>query len=109
MASRTLNSKRNIIAGVAYRLIAILLPFINRTIIIRFLGAEYQGLGSLFSSILEVLNLTELGFSSAVVFCMYKMVAEADEDSICAKPTVGIKHNAKIAIKFFVFINISTI
>ena len=84
MASRTLNSKRNIIAGVAYRLIAILLPFINRTIIIRFLGAEYQGLGSLFSSILEVLNLTELGFSSAVVFCMYKMVAEADEDSICA-------------------------
>jgi O-antigen/teichoic acid export membrane protein len=48
------------------------------------LGAEYLGLSSLFSSILQVLNMAELGFSSAVVYSMYKPIAEHDEDTICA-------------------------
>lgn len=70
--------------GVINRIITLGLPFIIRTIVIRTLGAEYLGLSSLFSSILQVLNMAELGFSSAVVFSLYKPIAEQDTNSICA-------------------------
>lgn len=60
------------------------LPFLLRTIIIHKLGAEYLGLGSLFNSILNVLNITELGFSTAIVFSMYKAIANDDNKSLCA-------------------------
>ena len=43
---------------------------------IYYLGIEYTGLGSLFTSILQVLSLAELGIGHALVFGMYKPVAE---------------------------------
>lgn len=48
------------------------------------MGADYLGLGGLFSSILNVLSLAELGFSTAIVYNMYKPIAEGDTDTICA-------------------------
>lgn len=63
---------------------AILLPFVIRTFILRVLGEEYLGLSSLFSSILMVLSLAEAGFSSAIVFSMYRPIAEDDTGKICA-------------------------
>lgn len=50
--SRTKNTTRNIFSGLIYRGVTILLPFINRTVILTVLGAEYTGLSSLFTSIL---------------------------------------------------------
>lgn len=82
--NRTLNTKRNIFWGIINKIITLLLPFLTRTVMIRTLGADYLGLNSLFSSILQVLNLTELGFSSAIVYSMYKPIAENDNESICA-------------------------
>lgn len=78
------NTKRNIIYGIINKTVTLLLPFLIRSIIIYFLSAEYLGINSLFSSIIQVLNLTELGFSSAIVYSMYKPVAENDEETICA-------------------------
>lgn len=81
--SRTLNSKRNIVSGILFKLLATLLPFAIRTAIIYSLGTEYLGVTSLFTSILSVLSLTELGFSSAIVYSMYKPIAENNEKQIC--------------------------
>ena len=81
--SRTLNSKRNIVSGILFKLFATLLPFAIRTAIIYSLGTEYLGVTSLFTSILSVLSLTELGFSSAIVYSMYKPIAENNEKKIC--------------------------
>lgn len=78
------NAKRNMIFGLINKLISLICPFIIRTIIILKLGMEYVGLNSLFSSILQVLNLTELGFGTAVVYSMYKPIAEHDNETICA-------------------------
>ena len=82
--SRTYNAKRNIFWGLVNKFITLSLPFIIRTIIIRKLGVEYLGLGSLYSSILQVLNMAELGFSSAIIFNLYKPIAENDTGKICA-------------------------
>ena len=81
---RTINSFRNIKYGIINRIIGIIMPFIVRTIFINTLGTEFLGLNSLFTSVLTVLNLTELGFSNAIVFCMYKPIAEEDRKTIDA-------------------------
>ena len=81
---RRKNTIRNMIWGTVNRLIATVIPFITRTIIINQLGNEYLGLNSLFTSILQILNLTELGVSSAIVYFMYKPIAEKNEEKICA-------------------------
>lgn len=80
--SRTKNTTRNIFAGLIYRAVLILMPFINRTIILFVLGAEYTGLSSLFTSILGVLNLAELGFNSSVVYSMYKPIAKKEWNEV---------------------------
>ena len=81
---RTKNAKRNMLFGAINKVITLLLPFIVRTAVIYQLGSEYLGLNSLFTSILQVLSLSELGFSQAVVYSMYKPIADGDEDTICA-------------------------
>lgn len=82
--SRTQNTVRNAAWGIIYRIVTLLGPFAVRTIIIRKLGMEYSGLNNLFTSILTVLNLANLGFSSSLVFTMYKAVAEEDNELLCA-------------------------
>lgn len=80
---RTKNATKNIIFGIILKLYQILVPFLMRTTMIYFMGVEYLGLNSLFTSVLQVLNLAELGIGSAMVFSMYKPIAEDDNEKIC--------------------------
>jgi len=84
MDSRTKNSARNIVWGTVNKLITVLVPFVMRTLLIYILGIQYVGLSSLFTSILGVLSLAELGISGAMVFSMYKLAAEGDVKGISA-------------------------
>lgn len=81
---RSKNTRRNFFYGLINRIIGLLIPFLVRTIFIKKIGIEYLGLNSLFSSILQVLNLADLGISNAIVFSLYKPLAEDDNDTICA-------------------------
>lgn len=81
---KTRNASRNITFGILLKVYQIFLPFLMRTIMMYTIGVQYLGLNSLFSSILQVLNLAELGVGSAMVFSMYKPIAEDDENTICA-------------------------
>ena len=83
MASRTQNATRNIMWGIAYKISTLFLPFIVRTVMIYSLGSEYLGLSSLFTSVLNVLSLAELGVGSAMVYAMYKPIAKNDTDTDC--------------------------
>ena len=81
---RTKNAARSISVGMVLKLHQTIFPFLMRTAMIQFMGVEYLGLNSLFSSILHMLNLAELGVGSAMVFSMYKPIAEDDTERICA-------------------------
>lgn len=81
---RVKNSKRNIAWGFLGRIITVLLPFILRTVMISTIGEEYLGLSSLFNSMLSMLSLAELGLGSAMVYYMYKPLAEERHEEICA-------------------------
>lgn len=81
---KTKSAVKNISFGFLNKLLFMIFPFIIKTIIIYKLGVEYLGLNSLFSSVLNVLNFAEIGFGTALVFSMYKPLAEDDKDTICA-------------------------
>lgn len=81
---RTKNAAKSIFFGTVSQIYNIAVPFIMRTIMLYTIGVQYLGLNSLFSSILQVLNLAELGVGSAMVYSMYKPIAEDDREKICA-------------------------
>ena len=81
---RTKNATKNIVFGILLKLYQIIIPFLMRTVMIYFLGVGYLGLNSLFTSVLQVLSLAELGIGSAIVFSIYKPIAEDDSTTICA-------------------------
>lgn len=80
---RTKNATKNVMIGIMLRLYQLICPFILRTIMIHVLGMQYVGLNSLFTSILQILNLAELGVGSAMVYSMYRPIAEDDSEKIC--------------------------
>lgn len=80
--SRTKNSFKNIIVGFGGQILVLLLKFITQTIFIRTLGKEYLGINGLFSNILSMLSLAELGVGSAITFNLYKPIEEKDQDKI---------------------------
>lgn len=84
MSGRLLNVSRNIIVGVLGKILSSIFPFLTRTLIIRLIGIEYLGVNGLFSSILSILSLSELGFGSAIVFSMYSPLANKDEEKVNA-------------------------
>ncbi len=79
---RSKNASRNIIYGLGFRTFQTIVPFVIRTVMIYSLGMEYVGLNSLFTSILHVLNLAEMGVGHAMVYSMYKPIAEDDREKI---------------------------
>ena len=68
----------NLIWGIINKISIIVLPFIIRTLMLYKLGKLYIGLDSLFSSILQVLCLADLGFNSAIVYILYEPVSKKD-------------------------------
>ncbi len=81
---RTKNTVRNVASGFLSRIINIVLPFFTRTALLYILGTQYLGLSSLFTSILSFLSLTELGMGAAMIYSMYKPIAENDKETLCA-------------------------
>ena len=82
--SRTRNALAGIITGLFSKLLHMGMPFITRTALLYILGTQYLGLSGLFSSLLSFLSMAELGVSNALVYSMYKPIAEGNEDEVCA-------------------------
>lgn len=58
------------------QLVALLMQLIVRIVFVRYLSNEYLGLSGLFSNILTMLSLVELGVGPAMTFSLYKPLAE---------------------------------
>lgn len=82
MESRLKNSVRNSFWGAFSNILITIINFIVRTIFIKTLGNEYLGINGLFTNILYVLNFAELGFGNAIIYNLYKPVAENDKERI---------------------------
>ncbi|MBR2786189.1 MAG: oligosaccharide flippase family protein [Clostridia bacterium] len=80
--SRTTNTIYNFATGIVGQFIAILMQFIVRTVFIQTLGKSYLGINGLFSNILSMLSLAELGVGSAILFKLYDPLAKNNKARI---------------------------
>ncbi len=81
-SSRTSNSIKNSLTSMGVYMINIIIGFVTQSIFIRNLGAEYNGIKGLFMNILSMLSVAELGFGSAIVYNLYKPVAEKNVEEV---------------------------
>ena len=76
--TRTANITKNVITVVVTQLLTLLFAFANRTVFIHLLGKEYLGIDGLFTSILTIFSLAELGIGNALIFSLYAPIANND-------------------------------
>lgn len=73
---------KNIIFGYVSNLVILLVNFIQRTVFIYVLGRTLSGVNGVYTDVLSVLSLTELGIGTALNYSLYKPVAERDIEKI---------------------------
>ena len=72
--SRGKNSIKNISFGITSKVLSLLLSFASRTVFIKLLGEECLGLNGLFTTILSLLSLAELGIGEAIAYYLYEPI-----------------------------------
>ena len=82
--SRSEYSIINILTGFGGYFFNVLIGYICRIFFVRCLNADYLGINGLFTNILSMLSLAELGIGGAIGFALYKPIAEHDEDKIAS-------------------------
>ena len=80
--SRSVNSFKNLLSLYICQVVTLVLNFIVRSFLIKYLGEEYLGIHGLFTNILSVLSLAELGVGTAIIFKLYKPIEEKNQRRI---------------------------
>ncbi len=80
--SRSRKSMKNLAFSLLMQLSYVVSSFVTRTVLVKTLGVETAGLNSLFTEIIAVLSLTELGVGSAITFHLYKPLADDDRPKL---------------------------
>lgn len=81
---RIQNSLKNMVIGLSGQVINSVMGIVVRTVFIATLGIEYLGVNGLFTNILTLLSLANLGFDTAIIYSLYKPLAEGDQRKIQA-------------------------
>ena len=81
-SSRTKKTLVNTLFSVASQMLTIVLSFVLRTAFIKILGDQYTGVASVFTTVLTMLSLSELGFSTAVATALYRPLREKNQELI---------------------------
>ncbi len=80
--SRTKNSIRNSSVSIITQVLTIGMDFFVKTIFIYILGKVYLGINGLFSNIITLLSLADLGIGVAIPYSLYKPLADKDTKKI---------------------------
>lgn len=82
--NRLENIVKNIYYGFGGKILTILLTFISRTFFIHILGSSYLGINGLFTDILSVLSMADLGLSTAMIYSFYEPISKKDYNKVSA-------------------------
>lgn len=80
--TRTVKSIRNATVGVVAQLTTLILGFVTRTALVWGLGSYYLGLNSVMTSLIAVFSLADLGLGNAIVYSLYRPLANQDKEKI---------------------------
>lgn len=102
MANRIGNSIKNVKSGALVQIVNKIMQFVVRTVFIKMLNSEYLGINGLFTNILTILSFAELGVGTAIVYSMYKPIAEDDKKKINSLMKLYKKSYNYIGIAIFI-------
>lgn len=80
--TRTKKSLVNSIYATASQIMTVILSFVVRTVFVKMLTVEYLGINGLFSNIITMLSLADLGVGIAIPYTLYKPLAEENKEKI---------------------------
>ena len=100
--SRSEKSLKNLVTALIGQSIGLIISFVARIVFIKFLGAKYLGVNGLFTNILSVLSLAELGVGEAITFSLYKPLAL--NDTYKCNMLMQLYKKVYIFIGFFIYI-----
>ena len=80
--SRTTKSVFNIIVSIINSFLLVLLNYIGRIIFVRYLDASYLGINGLFTNVISILSIADLGIATALTYSLYKPLKENDKEKI---------------------------
>lgn len=80
--SRLIKSRRNVSVALASTIATIIIGFFAQRVFLNSLGAEYLGINGLFTSIVSMLALVELGLGSAIYYHLYSPVSKNDTSKV---------------------------
>ena len=96
--SRTEKALKNAGFSVLSQALTLILSFVSRTFFIKFFGVEYLGLNGLFTDVLGLLSMADLGFTIAMVYSFYEPLANHDERKLAGLITFYKRLYTYIAI-----------
>lgn len=79
---RTEKSIKNIAFGMGAQIVTTVITFVTRSLFVKILGDEVNSLNGLFHEIVMNLSLAELGIGSAIVYNLYKPLAEGNKEKV---------------------------
>ena len=82
--TRTEKTMRNVRASLFCQVLTLITAFIVRRLIVSFTSTAYLSLGGLFSNIMTVLSLAELGVGTSITFSLYRPIHDGDEEKVGA-------------------------
>ena len=80
--SRTRNFLRTSMVGSVCNFASIVMGFVYQTVFLHLLSVNYLGISGLFTNILRVLSLAELGIGSSITYRFYKPIADNDVEKV---------------------------
>lgn len=81
-SGRVANASLNTAWAIASQGVIVFLNLFSRKIFLNYLGAELLGVSSLFADVLLLFSFADLGVGTAIMFTMYRPIAENDNNKI---------------------------
>lgn len=100
--SRTEYSTKNTTVAMLSRIFAMIVGFITQVVFTHTLSQDYVGVNGLFSDILNVLALSELGAGTAITYALYQPVSEENIEK--QKSLMRMFHNIYLVVAVIIFV-----
>ena len=99
---RVRNSIINSFLSILSLVILAVLGFVSTKVFVSTLGIEYNGLNGVFTNILSILAITELGIGGAITYNLYKPIVDKDYDKIAS--TMKFYRNCYRVVGMIIFV-----
>lgn len=101
--SRTQNAINNSISGMIAFVFVMIATMATRIMFARYFGQELLGLNSLYTAILQILQVTELGIGHAMIIFLYEPITKNNQEKIKSIMRLYKKVNILFAVFLLLF------